>query len=336
MASDFFVSTGLVISQPTDALASLVSAIQRELEVHYSYYEILLVVQGPMRRQMSEAQMTEILTNTPCVRVIQLAFAVDVDVARSAIVENAIGDFLVIFDPNDDRPEMIAQAVSMCLRGDDIVIGVSTYAPPTSRRILRSLIEPLLTSIDYRLPANATSFRCISRRAINAVIGTGRFYHQFNLRLQKTGYRSAILSYEPKQGCWLGQSLLRAAREFFRLLIFNSTRPLRWMSGLGIFGSGVACLLAIYSLTIRIWKSEVIEGWTTTILFMSVQFMLLFVILAFVSEYMSRLLDEQRGSGDYAVVYERNSAMMINDRRVNVLSDSRSTETNRVQTARKG
>ena len=272
----------------------------------------------------------------PCVRLIQLAFAVHREVACAAGIENAIGDFVIIFDPVVDRLEVIGEAVATCQMGSDVVIGVSSRPRPPLYRLARHLTSRLLAAIDYRIPRNATDFRCVSRRAINAVIDTGRFYHQFNLRLQKTGYPSEVIIYDTRIDPRRPQSLFGAARRFLRLFIYNSSRPLRWMSGVGLLGSFLAFSFAIYGVAVRFLKEGVVEGWTTTILFTSVQFMLLFVILAFISEYMSRLLDEQRGSSDYAVVYEKNSTVKIDETRVNVLLDSTSPEVNLVQTKRGG
>jgi hypothetical protein len=298
-----------------------VVAIQRNLDSNFSDYEILLVAQGPVHRQISDAQAASILANVPCVRFLQLALVVHPDVARSAIIENAIGDFVVLFDLAIDRLELIKEAVSICAADSDIIVGVSTAATSPFYRIARWVTVPLLAAIDYQLPVNATDFRCVSRRAINAVIDGGRFYHQLNMRLQKTGYPSESLFYRPKNDM-PGPSLARGSRRFIRLLVFNSSRPLRWMAGVGLFGSFVALLFACYSLAVRFLKEGVVEGWTTTVLFMSIQFLLIFIILAFISEYLSRILDEQRGLTEYTVVFEKNSTTMINDRRVNVQAHS--------------
>ena len=167
------------------------------------------------------------------------------------------------------------------------------------------------------------------------MIDTGRFYHQLNLRLQKTGYPSVVLLYEPRPEALPRRSLLGAWRNLLQLLVFNSARPLRWMSGLGLIGSCIALVFAVYSMAIRLLREGVVQGWTTTILFMSVQFMLMFIILAFISEYIGRMLEEQRGGSDYAIVYEKNSAIMVNVDRVNVLAESTSPDPDLDQTARK-
>lgn len=336
MKSETLVSVIVVVDRRNDALQSELAGIQAMLDEHFEDYEILLLVQGPAQLYLAEAQVNEILGAIPRVRLIQLAYNVNRDVLKAAGIENAIGDFVVIFDPASDPLDVVAKAVSMCQAGSDIVIGVSPTGPSLAYRIARFLISGLLHIVDYRIPANDTGFRCVSRRAINAVIDTGRFYHQLNQRLQKTGYRSVALPYEPTATTGPRKSLAAALPYFFHVLVFSSSRPLRWMSAIGLLGSGIALLFALYGVAVRLFFKGVVEGWTTTVLFMSIQFMLIFIILAFISEYLGRILDEQRGTADYAIVYERNSSVMVNDGRINVMDDSLPSELNRVKTARNG
>ncbi|WP_426418661.1 hypothetical protein [Bradyrhizobium genosp. A] len=333
MKSDAFVSVIIVVQRPDDSLKSGVAAVCDELNSRYSDYEIILIVQGPARQRLLDARLADILATVPSLRLIQLAYAVDYEVACTAGIDNAIGDFVVIFDPIVDRLESIGEGVVACQKGTDIIVGVSSRPLPPLYGLARRLASRLLAAIDYELPANATGFRCVSRRAINAVIETGRFHHQFAQRLQKTGYSSEALVYETKVDVHRQRSLFRAGRRFLRLLVFNSSRPLRWMSGVGLLGSFLGFSFAVYVLLVRLLKRGVVEGWTTTVLFLSVQFMLLFVILAFISEYLSRLLEEQRGTSDYAVVYEKHSPVGLGEARVNVLSQSTSTEVSGIQTA---
>ncbi len=329
-----FVSVVIVIDHAISAIEQEIYSIKSLLDSNYTDYEILIVVQGPVQRHVSDAEVNLILNKVPCVRLIQLASDVRHDVARAAGFENAIGDFVVLFNLATDPLPVIPEAVGICRGGSDIVIGVSKRRAPFHYRLVRRIAEWLLGAIDYRIPANSTDFRTVSRRAINAVINAGHFYHQLNLRLQKTGYPSQVVFFDPTQQIAPRRSLRRALRRFVSLLVFNSSRPLRWVSAIGLFGSCVALIFAIYSIVIRLLTTGVVEGWTTTIVFMSLQFMLMFIILAVISEYMSRILDEQRGSTEYSIVSERNSALMINSNRVNVLNESVAVDINRVQTGR--
>jgi uncharacterized protein with PQ loop repeat len=149
------------------------------------------------------------------------------------------------------------------------------------------------------------------------VTDTGRFHHQFYLRIQKTGYPISELVYEPISENHVKKSIVYGFRNLVRLMVFNSSRPLRWMSVVGTVGSTSALLFAIYGIVVNLINGHVVEG-TTTILFMSVLFMLQFIMLAFFGEYLSRLLDDRSEQAAYSVVFEKNSAVMVNQDRVNV------------------
>jgi len=277
-----------------------------------------------------------VLKKIPSLRYIQLASQVQPDVAWAAALENSIGDFVVMFNPDVDPLHAISETVNLCKSGFDIVVGVATQSRTLAYRVFRSMADRLLKLVDYSLPRDATSLRCLSRRAVNSVTFTGRFHHQLSMRIQKTGYPQSAYNYKllSSESTGIHHSLLSGVRGLLRLIVFNSSRPLRWMSGLGLFGSFSAFVFAVYSLLIHLVKGHVVEGWTTTILFMSALFMMQFVMMAFFGEYLGRLLDDRSEQDDYSVVFEKNSSVMVNQDRVNVLNNSMSVEENLVQTGR--
>lgn len=117
-------------------------------------------------------------------------------------------------------------------------------------------------------------------------------------------------------------------------MVFNPSRPLRQVSVVGTIGSTSALLFAIYGIVVNLINGHVVKGETTTILFLSLLFMLQFIMLAFFGEYLSRLLDDRSEQAAYSVVFEKNSAVMVNQDRVNFLNDATAEESNLVQTGR--
>lgn len=336
MKSDSFVSVVLVHEQPFASLESVLHDIQRELDSCYSDYEVVVIGQGTAK--YFTLQDEAVLVNIPSLRYIQLAAREPLDVAWAAALENAIGDFIVMFNPSVDPVQSISESVALCKSGFDVVVGVANQSRTPAYQIYRSMVGSILKLIDYSLPRNATNLRCLSRRAVNSVTSTGRFHHQLSMRIQKTGYPQTAYNYTLLSTDILGEkipsSLLKGIRDLLRLVVFNSLRPLRWMSGLGLFGSFSAFLFAVYSVLIHLVNGKVVEGWTTTILFMSSLFMMQFIIMAFFGEYLGRLLDDRGDQAVYSVVFEKNSAVMVNQDRVNVLNNALSMENNLVQTGR--
>jgi len=195
------------------------------------------------------------------------------------------------------------------------------------------LIHSLQARIGYRFPRNATSLLCMSRRAVNTVTQTGRFHHQLSIRIANSGYKLTSFPYD-LQGTPPKRGFLQQLRSTIRMLVFNSNRPLRWMSAIGLMGSGLAFLFSLYSLLVHLVKSNVVEGWTTTILVISSLSFLQFVILAFFGEYLGRLLDNRGEHHEYSVVFEKNSSVMVDENRHNVLHEPLSERPSAIQTGR--
>lgn len=334
MKSESFISVVLKAQHLSDGLVKKVKQVQESLDIYYSDYEILIVSKGPFRDVPTTTAIDCILKSIPSIRFLQLSGCVHDDVVWAAGLENAIGDFVVLYDHLNDPVDVIHDAVGVCKSGFDVVVGVSSHALPYSYRFLRDTATHILKAIDYHIPKNSTSLRCLSRRAVNAVTDTGRFHHQFYLRIQKTGYPATELIYQPISEKQVKKTIIYGLRNLVRLMVFNSSRPLRWMSVIGTIGSFSALIFAVYSILINLINGHVVEGWTTTILFMSILFMLQFIMLAFFGEYLSRLLDDRNEQAAYSLVFEKNSAVMINQDRVNVLNNSVNDELNLVQTGR--
>ena len=329
---DNFVSVVTVINRFTADSLSRLSEIQNELDKKFSDYEMILVVQKSLQNILSN-RIGQILKDIPCVRYLQLSSDVNSDVIWSAGTENAIGDFIICFDLYNDPVSLIKESVELCRKGNDVVVGTTRQKHSLAYQIIRPLCGWLLNLIDYHLPKDATTFRCLSRRALNSVLDTGKFYQQFFMQIQKSGYGQAELQYTSLNNTDK-RTVTSAVKSTLRLMVFNSTSPLRIMSLLALAGSILACLFSMFSIVINLFKNDVVAGWTSTVFIISLLASMQFVILAFIAEYLNRLLDEQSNAKSYDIVFEKNSQVMINLDRINVLEQSTSQTDNLVQTGR--
>ena len=208
-------------------------------------------------------------------------------------------------------------------RGYDVIIGIAERPRTMGYKIARTLSNKLLHSINYHIPKNATPVRCLSRRAINTILRTGNLNHQFFIKVANTGYPEKNYNYELlNRDVLKKRTLLSGISQSMQLMIFNSTKPLRWVSLLGILGSLSALIFAIYSIVVNIIKNDVIEGWTSMVFFSSFLFMILFIILAFLGEYIARLLNENSNQKNYYISNEETSTILLEADRFNVLHQS--------------
>jgi small basic protein len=264
-----------------------------------------------------------ILNDVSSVRWVKLAFPVDMDIALCAGIENAIGDFVLLLRPLVEPINIIEGMVREGLKGCDVVIGIANRPRTLGYKLARLLSNKLLLSINYHIPKGSTPVRCLSRRAINTVLSTGKIKHQFFIKVSNSGY--STLNYKYKllnPNALKKRTLLSGISQGMHLMIFNSTQPLRWISLLGVFGSLSSFLFAVYSIVINILRNNVTEGWTSMVFFSSFLFMILFIILAFLGEYMARLLNENDNKKSYDIFSEESSSVMMEVDRLNVMHKS--------------
>ena len=330
--SQFFVSLVIVVGTEKIAGIDNLSIVQKYLNERYSDYEVLLLVKKSAQ-VLVQQRLNDLLQEIPAVRYLQLANDIPDDVALAAGMENAIGDFVVLFDPTSDPIDNIGTAIEMCRSGSDVVVGTAKTPSTLLYSIVRPFANSLLHSIDYRLPRNATAFRCLSRRAANAVMSTGSFHQQFFMRIQNSGYPAKELRYQSLSK--YSKTFMNGFRETMRLMVFNSFSPLRLMSALGLVGSTIACLISLYAVIVRFLKDDIASGWASTVLLISFISIIQFVILSFISEYLVCLLTEHARQSEYSIVFEKNSSVMVNQDRINVLDSSTSDkDQSLVQTGR--
>ena len=311
-----FVSVVVLLEEDESIIEIYLKNLHQHLDECFDDYEIILIDKNSNDALMNK--LDRLLTEIQSVRYLKLASSVHDDVALAAGMENAIGDFVILHSETEDPVGCIYDLVRMSLSGFDIVIGKSDQNQTFGYKFVRPLIRRLLISIGYNIPRNATKLRCLSRRAVNAVTRTGRFHHQFYVRINNTGYPFTVFNYKQSHSSGNKRTLRKGLLQGLHLLVFNSTKPLRWMSGLGVFGSFLAFSFSLYSLLVHYFKDTVIEGWTTMILFTSWLFMIIFIILAFLGEYLGRLLDERNEQSDYTVSFEKNSSVMLDENRKNI------------------
>ena len=218
-------------------------------------------------------------------------------------------------------------------------MGVTELAASAPYRIGSGLFHSLLArTMGYSYPRMGTTFIIMSRRLINAVTRVRRFDHRLIARIYNSGYKIQSMRYQAFiQRRVKGRSkrtFRTAMRIAYLTIIFNSLKPLRFINFLGIAGTLLAFLFALYSILVNIVKAHVQEGWTTQVLFTSAMFFILFVVLSVLGEYVARLIEESDPGSDYEVLFERHSSTMIDTERKNVFRESVSEETNWAQTGR--
>ena len=301
---DTLVSVVAPLHNDGDIVASFVEELFPILRDNYTHFEVVLVDDGSTDNTLQKVD--ELLARFDFLRMIRLSREFGHEVAILAGLETVIGDFVVVMLPDTDPPGLVPSMVEHSRSGFDIVSGTRRLHGP----------QPLF----MRLFAPVFYWYCnrILRLAIPENT-TERMYSAY------VGFPSTTVEYdtESRRGRMRRRSFGEVMRRSIGIIVANSTHPLRVVSVLGIAISGLNALYAGYVVLTYLLKKDVAPGWSTLSLQIAVMFFFLFLVLAVLSAYVGRLLQEGNQVPQYHVIEERQSSVLPDaDGRGNVVSRS--------------
>ena len=169
----------------------------------------------------------------------------------------------------------------------------------------------------HAIDADVTEFRAFSRRIVNSLVRIKDRNLYMKYLTEYVGYKQAHLEYEriDRAGKPEPTGLLGSTSQAISILVANSNKPLRAVALVGLFASAVNLAYAIFALAVGVLRDSVdgisaAEGWASTNVFSAVMFFLLFAMLAVLSEYVQRILEESQQRPLYYIAYESNSSVV--------------------------
>lgn len=314
--ASYFVSVVVPLANDGDVLEPFVEELLATLRAGWMNYEVLLVDDGS--HDETRAAAVRLLARHECLRYLRLSRRFGPEVALLAGMDNVIGDVVVVLQPESDPPALLPKFVETARSTGGVAFGVRTIPlgeGPVYNLARRAVVRFAAALLELDLPADATLYMAFTRQALNAVNQIRDKSRALRVFGAVIGFPRQRIEYEPvpRRKPVRTKSWRDGVRRALSLIVTNSTRPLRWVSVLGVLASFVSLLYALYVCAVALWKPHVAEGWTTLSLSISGLFFLQFLILAVACEYLGRLLEETRDRPAYFVAEERASSVLVAD-----------------------
>jgi dolichol-phosphate mannosyltransferase len=283
--------------------------------------EVILIDDG--RAEGDVVRMVEVMRRYPHVRMIRLSRSYGASIAILAGLDTAIGERVIILDADSDPLSMLTDLARNDWQRSDVLVGRAENPVQESRlfRLCRSSFFLLCRMLKLDVPPTASTYYCLSRRAVNAVTRVKQRQRHLSMLSRTVGFPRREFTYRKEYASKPKPRGLAAAVELgIHLLLHQSRSPLRLVSGLGLVASGLNLLYVVYIFVINLVKRQVVEGWTTLSLQTSFMFLFVFLILTILSECVSRILQESGSQPLYHVLEECGSTEVMAPKLRNVVA----------------
>jgi glycosyltransferase involved in cell wall biosynthesis len=318
MSESVFVSVVAPVRNAASYAADFVRECSVVLAAHYRGYEIVVI--DDASADDTVARLDPLLGELPGVRLVRLARPAGTDAALAAGLDSAIGDYVVLLQPELDPPAEIPAAVARARAGHGVVTGVARrdgeWLPV---RLLRAGFHAVCNRVlGIHYPPGATRFQVLGRAAATFVTRSRPRRPLFPLLPVLVGPAAATHPYrQARRPGAPPRRLLDRVDRGLTIMVTHSRRPLRLVSYAGIAAGLLNLLYAGYVVGANLLLSRVAEGWTTLSLQLAVMFFVIFLILVVVCEYVGHILEEAQERPPYHVLEERaGSGLVLPERNV--------------------
>jgi glycosyltransferase involved in cell wall biosynthesis len=259
-------------------------------------YEIIFVNDGSKDNTIDQIQ--DVIKLDHHVKAINFSRNFGHQIAITAGLDNCKGDAAVVIDADlQDPPSVILEMVKKWEEGYDVIFGKrrerageSTFKLVTAKWFYRFINR--LSDVD--MPLDTGDFRLMDRNALDQFLRMRETYRFVRGMVAWIGFKQTFVEYD-RESRFAGttkyplKKMLRLASD--AILSFSNT-PLKIATFVGFITSIVAFFGIIYSLYMRLFTDDFVEGWTLLMISVLLIGGIILLVLGIIGEYVGRIYGE--------------------------------------------
>jgi dolichol-phosphate mannosyltransferase len=259
--------------------------------VHIGSYEIILVNDGSKDGTLSI--MKDLLTSDPCLVIVDLSRNHGHQLALTAGLSHAKGDYIFILDADlQDPPELLGAMLARAKAGVDVVYGKREVREGESAFKLATadaFYNVLSYLSDIPIPKDVGDFRLITRRVVDQFLAMPEQHRFIRGMIAWIGYTQEAFPYkrDPRFAGVTKYPLHKLLHFAVDAISSFSIKPLRISMLFALFGAGFAGLLGLYVVGIYFLKGTVV-GWASIASIMAFFSSLQLICIGVIGEYVGR------------------------------------------------
>lgn len=289
-------------------IASYLQQTIHILEQCFPCYELILVDDGSTDKTVSIC--ADFIRKNPNIRLISFSRNYGHEIASTAGLDHADGHFVILMDTDlQHPPELIPDLVNKAQEGFDVVCAARTNrdAEPWIKKLPATffyLLSRKMTGFDIKGVGN---FRLLNRKVVDSIKKMKENNRHLVMMFAYVGFKTATITYQcpPRLAGQSKYNLKKLIHLSLDSIICFSGKPLRRMSMMSVLISALMMLYAGFILIQKIFTNQQLaDGMASIIFLISGLFSILFLFLAVISEYISRILIETKNRPLYIISQE--------------------------------
>ncbi|MBK8663785.1 MAG: glycosyltransferase [Ignavibacteriales bacterium] len=285
-----FISTVLYIHNNSGCAGKFLTTLDNFLSERYKNYEIIVVDDHSEDNSLEEIRKSA-WNFEGNVIIIKLPWYHGTEAAMIAGVNLSIGDYVFEIDSPDLDFDisLLEELYKKMLSGFDVVSAV----PKSKTAFLSKSFYLIFKKYSkQRITLTSEYVRVVSRRAINRFNEQLFSFKYRKVNYQMTGFPVASINYEPINNNKVNKTPFRERLNLgFEIMLMYTRVGEKLAVNLSLFFIFVSLFLGLYSMIMFI-RGIAVEGWTTTMLFLSFGFSGIFSLMGILSKYLSMVLVE--------------------------------------------
>lgn len=286
-----FVSTVVYVHNVEKRIAGFLQIVVRVLEENFEHSEIICVNDCSADTSVEQIKTVSKEARHTNISVLNMSYFHGMELAMNAGVDLSIGDFVFEFDSTvmDYEAGLIMQVYRRALEGFDIVSASPDRKQKFTSRFFYRMFDQF-SHLSYHM--STESFRILSRRVINRISSMNKSVPYRKAVYANCGLKTDNMVYRVigKTEDWDKEEKKYRRRLAVDTLILFTDVGYRFSITMTVLMMLLAVFVVGYTVFTYLFSTPV-EGWTTTILFLSVAFFGLFGILTVIIKYLQLIIE---------------------------------------------
>lgn len=287
-----FISAVFYIHDDENLIGYFLDNLIKVMSENFEKYEIICVNDASKDKSLEIVKSFASKLSGAVMNIVNMSYYQGREASMNAGVDLSIGDFVFEFDNIyiDYDINLIMDIYFKSLEGFDIV-----SAAPKKIRLATSKIFYSIFNYATKQSSNIRTevFRILSRRAINRVSSMSKTIPYRKAIYSNCGLKTTFILYDNNMTKFSDKKEHKSARKDMAVnsLILFTDIAYKVSIGFSAIMMLIAIFIGIYAFTIFFGNYHPVEGWTTTVLFLSLTFFGLFAILSVILKYLSVIID---------------------------------------------